>query len=93
MLTLSRAGVVVGLGVLALWLALSSSRVQGGLLLLASALPAIAVGSWAFTRPALTEDVATRSDRVADGTVFGILALVGAAVVVGVVTWGTSADR
>jgi hypothetical protein len=90
MLTLSRAGVVVGLGVLALWLVLSSTRVQGGLLLLASALPAIAVGSWAFTRPALTEDVATRSDRVADGTVFGVLTLVGAAVVGGVVMWGTT---
>ena len=90
MLTLSRAGVVVAIGVLALWLALSSERVQGGLLLVASAVPAIAVGSWAFTRPALTEDVATRADRVADGTVFGVLALVGAAVVVGVVTWGTT---
>ena len=90
MLTLSRAGVVVGVGVVALWLVLWSERVQGGLLLVASALPAIAVGSWAFTRPALTEDVATRSDRVADGTVFGTLTLVGAAIVVGLVTWGTT---
>ena len=58
MLTLSRAGLVVAVGVLVLWLALSSERVQSGLLLLASALPAAAVGAWAFTRPALTQDVA-----------------------------------
>jgi O-Antigen ligase len=88
LLTLSRAGVVVGLGVLALWLVLSSERVQGGLLLVAASGPAVVVGAWAFTRPALTEDVATRSDRAADGTVFGILALLGAAVVVLLVAWG-----
>ena len=90
MLTLSRAGIVVALGVLALWFVLSAERVQGGLLLLASAVPAIAIGSWAFTRPALTEDGATRADRVADGQIFGVLVLVGAAVVAGVVFWATT---
>ncbi len=90
MLTLSRAGVVVGVGVLALWLVLSSERVQSGLLLLASAVPAVVVGAWAFTRPALTEDVATRADRVADGTIFGALALIGAAAVAALVAWGTT---
>jgi hypothetical protein len=89
MLTLSRAGVLVGVGVLVLWLALSSERVQSGLLLLASAGPAVLVGAWAFTRPALTEDVASRSDRMADGAVFGLLALAGAAVVVVLVALGT----
>jgi hypothetical protein len=90
MLTLSRAGIVVGLGVLALWFVLSDERVQGGLLLLVSAVPAIAIGSWAFTRGALTEDGATRADRVADGQVFGVLVLLGAAVVAGVVFWATT---
>ena len=90
MLTLSRAGVVVGIGVLALWLLLGSERVQSGLLLLASAVPAIAIGSWAFTRPALTEDVALRSDRVDDGAIFGALTLVGAAAVAALVAWGAS---
>jgi len=47
----------------------------------AAGVPAVLVGAWAFTRPALTQDVATRSDRVADGAVFGILALAGAGVV------------
>jgi hypothetical protein len=90
MLTLSRAGVVVAIGVLALWLVLARERVQGGLLLLASAIPAVAVGAWAFTRSALTEDGATRADRVADGQVFGVLVLVGAALVAALVVWGTT---
>jgi hypothetical protein len=87
LLTLSRAGVVVGVSVLALWLVLTSERVQSGLLLVASAGPAILVGAWAFTRPALTEDVATRSDRAADGAIFGVLALVGAGLVIALVAW------
>lgn len=87
LLTLSRAGVIVAVGVVALWLAIGRERVASGLLLVAAAGPAILVGAWAFTRPALTEDdVATRSDRVADGTVFGVLAVVGAVVVASVVT-------
>ena len=85
LLTLSRAGVVVAVGAIALWLAIGRERVASGLLLVAAAGPAILVGAWAFTRPALTEDDAIRSDRVADGTVFGVLALVGAAVVATVV--------
>ena len=88
LLTLSRAGVAVGLGAVALWLLLSRARLQSGLLLVASAGPAALVGAWAFTRPALTHDVATRSDRVADGAVFGGLALVGAGIVVGLVLLG-----
>lgn len=89
MLTLSRAGVLVAAGVVVLWVALSSERGEGGLLLIASAGPAALVGVWAFTRPALTEDIATRSDRVADGAAFGALALVGAAIVAGLVTFGS----
>jgi O-antigen ligase len=81
MLTLSRAGVVVGVGVLALWLALVHERVESGVLLAVSAGPAALVGAWAFTRPALTEDVASRADRIADGRIFAVLTLVGAAVV------------
>ena len=88
MLTLSRAGVVVGVGVLALWLLLSTERVQSGLLLVASAGPALAIAGWAFTRPGLTED--SRPCRIARPTVtvFGVLALVGAAVVVALVMVG-----
>jgi hypothetical protein len=85
LLALSRAGVVAGVVVVALWLALARERVAGGLLLVASALPAGLVAAWAFTRPALVEDGASRSDRVADGAVLGVLALVGAGLVVALV--------
>ena len=88
MLTLSRAGVVVGVVVLALWLFLSTERVQSGLLLVASAGPALAIAGWAFTRSGLSEDLASLSDRESDGAVFGVLALVGAAVVVALVMVG-----
>ena len=82
LLTLSRAGIVAGVVAVLLWLVLSRERVEGGLLLAASVVPAAAVAGWAFTRPALVEDAASHSDRVADGAVFGALALVGAGVVI-----------
>jgi len=88
-LTLSRAGVVAGGAVVLLWFALSRERVASGLLLAASAVPAALVAGWAFTRPALVEDGATRSDRVADGAVLGVLAGIGAAVVVALVVLGS----
>jgi hypothetical protein len=83
LLTLSRMGLVAGVAVVALWFALSSPRVDGGLLLVCSSGPAVLIGAWAFTRPALVEDGAERADRVADGAVFGVLALAGAALVAG----------
>jgi hypothetical protein len=90
LLTLSRVGVAAAAAVVLLWLALSEGRrVEGGLLLAASVIPAALVGGWAFTRPALVEDVAERSDRVADGTVLGFLTLAGAALVVGLVAVGS----
>src|SRR5262245_22037823 len=87
LLTLSRAGVVVGVAVVAIWLALTSERVPSGLVLVSAAGPALLVAGWAFTRDALTEDLAPYSERVSDGRVFGVLALVGAAVVVLVVAF------
>jgi O-antigen ligase len=81
LLTLSRAGLVAAIGVVLLWLVLSRERLAGGLLLAASAGPAALVAAWAFTRPALVDDGAERADRVADGAVFGVLALAGAALV------------
>jgi len=81
LLTLSRTGVAVGAGVVALWLVLSRERLRSGLLLIASAGPAIAVGGWAFTRPALTDDLQERADRISDGRIFGAAALVGAVLV------------
>jgi O-Antigen ligase len=88
LLTLSRAGLVVGVSVVVLWVALVSERVPSGLLLAASAGPATILAGWAFTRPALTEDLQPRADRVSDGAVFGIAALVGAALVAAIVAFG-----
>jgi hypothetical protein len=89
LLTLSRAGAVAGVAVVTLWLALTSERLASGPLLAASAGPAALIGAWAFTRPALVEDIALRSDREADGAVFGALTLVGAGVVVALVLLGS----
>ena len=73
-----------------LWLAaLAGSASRAGSLLAAAAVPAALVGGWAFTRPALVEDGAERADRVADGAVFGVLALVGAALVAALVVLGS----
>jgi hypothetical protein len=83
LLTLSRMGLVAGVAVVVLWLLLSRERVEAGLLLACSAVPGALVAGWAFTRPALVEDGAGRADRVADGAVFGVLALLGAALVMG----------
>jgi len=90
LLTLSRVGVATAALVVFFLLTLSAGRrVEGALLLVASAVPAALVGGWVFTRPALVEDVAERADRVADGAVLGVLALVGAAVVTAVVGLGS----
>jgi len=85
LLTQSRAGLLAALAVTALWLWLSPKRVEGSLLGVLAATPAVAVLAWAFTQPALVEDGATRVDRVADGRIFAVLALAGAAVVVALV--------
>ncbi len=83
LLTLSRVGMAAAAAVILLWVALSEGRrIEGALTLVASAGPAALVGGWAFTRPALVEDVASRSDRVADGAVLGFSALAGAGLVV-----------
>jgi tetratricopeptide (TPR) repeat protein len=88
LLTLSRAGLVAGAGVVVLWLLLSRERVQGGLLLLAGAGPAALVAGWAFTRPALVENGALEADRVSDGRIFAVATLVGAGIVAGLVVLG-----
>ena len=82
LLTQSRSGVVAGLVVVIVWLVLSDRRLEDGLRLALLAVPALVVGGWAFTRPALVEVDALRDDRVADGRVFAILALTGAVLAV-----------
>jgi len=82
LLTQSRSGVLAGVVVLAVWLVLSDRRLEDGLRAALLGVPALAVGAWAFTRPALVEVEALRADRVAAGRVFAVLALAGAALAV-----------
>ena len=82
LLAASRAGVAAAVLGVALWLWLRrEERVEAALLAVAVSVPAIAVSVWAFGRPALVEDGQPRADRVADGAWFGLLLVVGAAVV------------
>jgi hypothetical protein len=81
LLAASRAGVAAAVLGLVLWLWLRRDRVEAALLALVAGVPGLLVAGWAFTRPALVEDGASRSDRVADGALFGLLVLVGAVLV------------
>ncbi|MDF2750638.1 MAG: hypothetical protein K0T00_1814 [Gaiellaceae bacterium] len=83
LLAASRTGVLGGAVALALWLALERERVERALLALAAVAPAAAVAGWAFTRPALVDDGQVHADRVADGALFGLLLVLGAAIAVG----------
>src|SRR6185503_6359878 len=65
-LTYSRAGIAVAAMAALAWLAIERDRL---------------VALWAFSRPALTDDLQPYSDRVNDGAWFGVLLSVGAAVV------------
>jgi tetratricopeptide (TPR) repeat protein len=86
LLTQSRAGVVAAVAVVVLWLAAGrTGRLESALVGLLAVVPAALVAGWAFTRPALVEDGAARADRVSDGAVFAVLAVVGAVVVAALV--------
>jgi O-antigen ligase len=84
LLAASRAGVAAAAVGVGLWLWLRRERVEAALLALSAALPAVAVAVWAFGRPALVEDGEPRADRVADGAWFGLLLVLGAALVAAV---------
>ena len=77
----SRAGAGAGILGLLLWIWLDRSRTERALLALATTVPALAVAGWVFTRPALVDDGQAHADRVADGAVFALVFLLGAALV------------
>jgi O-Antigen ligase/TPR repeat len=87
LLTQSRAGVLGALAVVALWLVLSDERLGDALRVAVSASPALVVGGWAFSRPALVDDGVLRADRVADGKLFAVWAVAGALLVVIAAWW------
>jgi O-antigen ligase/polysaccharide polymerase Wzy-like membrane protein len=86
-LTYSRAGIAVAALAAVAWVLVSRDRLES------LAAPAVAtpvaglVALWAFSRPAITDDLQAYADRVNDGAWFGVLISVGAAVVVGTAYW------
>jgi hypothetical protein len=83
-LTYSRAGIAVAALAALGWVWVSRDRLES-LAALAVATPAAGlVALWAFSRPALTDDLQAYADRVNDGAWFGVLLVAGAAVAAGV---------
>ncbi len=81
LLTQSRTGLVAGLAVIALVLALKADRVEAALFAFLACGPGLLVAGWAFTQPALVEDGGASQDRVSSGAVLGVLTLLGVLVV------------
>jgi len=79
-LTYSRGGVIVGVIVVALWLALSGQWLRGVATLVAAGVPAAGVLALAFSLNGVTSDGASHAARVHDGAVFGAALVVGAGV-------------
>jgi hypothetical protein len=80
-LTYSRAGIAVAAVAALAWLAIERNRLEALATLVLATPVAGLVALWAFSRPALTDDLQPYSDRVNDGAWFGVLLCVGAAVV------------
>ncbi len=86
-LTYSRAGIAVAALAALGWVWVSRDRLES-LAALAVATPVAGlVALWAFSRPALTDDLQAYADRVDDGAWFGVLLAAGAAVAAGVAYW------
>jgi hypothetical protein len=81
-LTYSRAGIAVAVLAALAWLAIGPGRVESLAALAIATGPAALVLLWAFSRPAITDDLQPYAARVNDGAWFGVLGSVGAAVVV-----------
>jgi tetratricopeptide (TPR) repeat protein len=80
-LTYSRAGIAVAAVAALAWLAIERDRLEALATLVLVTPVAGLVALWAFSRPALTDDLQPYSDRVNDGAWFGVLLCVGAAIV------------
>jgi hypothetical protein len=88
-LTYSRAGIAVAALAAAAWVPVSRDRLES-LAALAVATPVAGlVALWAFSRPAITDDLQAYSDRVNDGAWFGVLIAIGAVVAAGTAYWLT----
>ena len=85
-LTYSRAGIAVAALAALAWVAFTRDRLEALLTLVLVTPVAVLVALWAFSRPALTDDLQTYADRVNDGAWFGVLAVAGL-VLVGIGAW------
>jgi hypothetical protein len=80
-LTYSRGGVAVAVLAALGWIALSRERLESLAALVLVTPVAALVALWAFSRPAITDDLQPYADRVNDGAWFGVFLSVGAALV------------
>ena len=80
-LTYSRGGVAVAVLAALGWIALSRERLESLAVLVLVTPVAALVALWAFSRPAITDDLQPYADRVNDGAWFGVFLCVGAALV------------
>jgi O-antigen ligase/polysaccharide polymerase Wzy-like membrane protein len=82
LLAYSRAGVLVGVVLVAGWLLFERDRLEAlAAVTLGSGVAALVAG-WAVTRPGIADDGQAYSTRVRDGAIFGVVLLLGLAVVV-----------
>jgi O-antigen ligase/polysaccharide polymerase Wzy-like membrane protein len=79
-LTYSRGGVIVGVVVVAAWIALSRAWLDAIATLFAAGVPAAGVLAIAFLLPGVTSDGQPHSTRVQDGLLFGAAVVGGAAI-------------
>jgi O-Antigen ligase len=85
-LTYSRAGIAVAALAALAWVAVTRDRLEALLTLVIVTPVAALVALWAFSRPAITDDLQTYANRVNDGAWFGVLAVAGLALV-GIGAW------
>ena len=91
-LTYSRAGIAVAAVAALAWIALERERLEALQALLTASGVAALVSLWAFSRPAITDDLQPYQQRVNDGAWFGVFAVVGL-VVVAALTWMFPGER
>jgi hypothetical protein len=82
-LTYSRAGIAVAAAATLAWLAIDRDRLETLATLVLVTPVAGLVALWAFSRPALTDDLQPYQQRVNDGAWFGVFVSIGAALVLG----------
>ena len=82
-LTYSRGGVLVGIVVVAAWIALSRRWLEAAATLVAAGVPAAAVVGLALLLPGVTDDAQSHATRVRDGAIFGLVLVAGAAAAAG----------